>query len=311
MNATSHSGPAHPVDELVPYLLGELDPLARAAVDGHLDRCSSCRAELARLDQGLVAAVEALPPEPPSDAVWSAIEARIAAPTARHHDHAVRPAEAPATRTPPTRTPPTRTPSTRTPSTKAPSVRAPSTGPRPARAPRASARRGWPTGLAAALALTVAVGVWGVGQRQLALELRADLAAARAPADERIATLDAALADLDTNVEALATEQASVARWLSEAAVTVAAIAGDGGAVGAVLYRADGAALVVMRDAPGPGRSLQAWGVAGGAVTSLGAFEGRVLEVSANGFEAVAVSLEPLGGSPTPTEVLGAAARSS
>jgi anti-sigma-K factor RskA len=97
---------------------------------------------------------------------------------------------------------------------------------------------------------------------------------------------------------------------LSEAEVVVAAIANDGDAVGAVLYRADGTALVVMRDAPGPGRSLQAWGVAAGAVTSLGAFEGRVLEVPTEGFEAVAISLEPLGGSATPTDVLGAAPRS-
>jgi hypothetical protein len=67
----------------------------------------------------------------------------------------------------------------------------------------------------------------------------------------------------------------------------------------------------VMLEGPGPGRSLQAWGVADGAVTSLGAFEGRVVEVAAEGFDAVAISLEPLGGSDTPTEILGAAARSS
>jgi hypothetical protein len=276
----------HPLDELAPYLLGELDPIARAAVDGHLDRCASCRAELARLSDGFVAAVEALPPTPPSDGVWDAIAGRVAA--ERQHV----PVAAPH---------------------RAPEASAATPGAARGRSRRAAGphRPAWAAGgLVASLALAAVLGVWGASQRQVALDLRAELAAARAVAASRATERAQEIAALEALVGALADEQAHVARWLSDADVAIATIAGDGGALGAVLYRVDGAALVVMRDAPGPGRSLQAWGVADGAVTSLGAFEGRVLEVSSEGFEAVAISLEPLGGSATPTEVLGAAPRS-
>lgn len=275
MSATPPRGIPHPVDEFVPYLLDELDPMARAAVDGHLDRCASCREELVRLEAGLVATVEALPPTAPSDGVWAAIAARLAA----------EPVGAPA----------------RT-GAAAGVDRVPA-------APRRAGR--WATGgLVASLALAAALGVWGVGQRQVALEVRADLAAARAAAAARTGELLQAVDVLEADVGARAAEQERIAAWLAGAGVTVAAIEGAGDAVGAVLYRTDGAALVVMRDAPAAGRSLQAWGVAGGEVTSLGAFEGRVLEVPTDGFEAVAISIEPLGGSATPTEVLGAAPRS-
>lgn len=281
------AGRDHPLDELVPYLLGELDPLARAAVDGHLDRCASCRAELARLDAGLVAAVEALPSTAPSADVWDAIAGRVAA----------EPVRAAAPRRPPERPAPTR-------------GEAVPSGPARRTAPRR--RPTWTAGgMVASLALAGALAWWGAGQRQVALDVRAELAAARAVAAARTTELLETVAGLEATVGALAEEQANVARWLSEARVAVAPIAGDGGqALGAVLYRTDGAALIVMREAAGPGRSLQAWGVADGAVTSLGAFEGRVLEVATEGFEAVAISLEPRGGSATPTEVLGAAPRS-
>ncbi len=280
---TPPPGRDHPLDELVPYLLGELDAMARAAVDGHLDRCASCRAELARLDAGFVAAVEALPPTAPSDDVWAGITARVAVEPAPST-----PAGAPAG------------------SAAARGVDDPAR-----RAPRRRSD-GWAMRglLVASLALAGALGIWGANQRQIALDVRAELAAARAVANARTTELLQTVDDLEATVGALTTERTRVAGWLSEAEVAVAPITGDGAAVGAVLYRSDGSALVVMRDAPGPGRSLQAWGVADGAVTSLGAFEGRVWEVATAGFEAVAISLEPLGGSATPSEVLGAAPRS-
>ena len=101
-------------------------------------------------------------------------------------------------------------------------------------------------------------------------------------------------------------DQARVARWLSNDAVVRPLLQAETTPLGSVLFLPNGRALVIMRETPQQGNDFQAWGVMGGAVTSLGAFDGRTVVVEATGFEAVAVSLEPDGGSAAPTELLGA-----
>lgn len=103
-----------------------------------------------------------------------------------------------------------------------------------------------------------------------------------------------------------AAQQAEITRWLSQPGVTARALPIEDTLYGgSVLLRDDGRALVVMREPAPAGRSYQAWGIAGDTPRSLGVIDDRALEVSAEGFDVIAVSLEPEGGSPAPTEVLG------
>ncbi|MEX2501319.1 MAG: anti-sigma factor, partial [Trueperaceae bacterium] len=164
----------------------------------------------------------------------------------------------------------------------------------------------WLGGLAAGLALTVAVGVWGGMQREAALE-------ATARADRTQARVDLLIEQVGTvqaRADGLAEDQAVLAAWLAREDADVRALGGDdpdAQAAGSVVLLPDGRALLVMRDPPGEGNDFQAWGVRGEQVTSLGVFSRRVTEVRSEAFDAVAVSLEPSGGSETPTRVLGAA----
>lgn len=130
--------------------------------------------------------------------------------------------------------------------------------------------------LALAASLTVAATglLWGWDQRQNLVELRA--------------------------------EQEQITQWLAAPVVAVRTFAtNDGMHGGTVLFRSDGPALVVMRDLPPPRQSYQAWGIGADGVVSLGVLEDRTLEVPSEGFAQIAVSLEPAGGSLTPTTVLG------
>ena len=102
-------------------------------------------------------------------------------------------------------------------------------------------------------------------------------------------------------------EIALVARWLTQPDLRRADLASANGTVGSALFLPGGRTLLVLPAPPGPGRSYQAWGLKAGTAVSLGVTDARVLTVHANGYAAVAVSLERRGGSPKPTHVLGSA----
>ncbi len=266
-------GDRHPWsdEQLTIYLLGELPEAEMEALDAHLRSCDACREALARLDEVYVASVEELPfGELPGDElsapVWQGIVSRTRGDEATRAPGAMR------------------------------SI------PTPPRAPR-SPRSGMPWALAATLVVLAVTGGWGAWQRQLVTQARADVASLEA----RVQLLQNVTGTVEARADALGSDQARLARWLAHEAVSTARLsaADDGAAPGSVLFQADGRALVVMRELPAEGRDFQAWGVRDGDVTSLGAFEGRTVEVDAGTYEAVAVSLEPDGGSPTPTQVLG------
>ena len=81
---------------------------------------------------------------------------------------------------------------------------------------------------------------------------------------------------------------------------------------GSVLLTPEGDALFVLADAAPRGRAYQAWGHAssewdperGEELTSLGLSRSNVLEVATSGFASLYLSVEPVGGSPQPTEPL-------
>jgi hypothetical protein len=107
--------------------------------------------------------------------------------------------------------------------------------------------------------------------------------------------------------QALAQEQAKLARWLADPEVKWQLIKNSQGqAFGTMLWREEGPCLMVLREPPPPGKVYQAWGRKSGAEpVSLGVFSGRVFETNYEGFDFMGVSLEPPGGSPQPTEPLG------
>lgn len=173
------------------------------------------------------------------------------------------------------------------------------------RAPARSPTGRWPAILGVTV-LVVALAGFGAWQFRIAEVADAERLAALA----RLEALQAEVATAHARVEASAAEQASLARWLAQDDLRVVAISAEAAAdaqLGSVVVAAHAAALVVMRDPPTEGRDHQAWGLVGDTAVSLGAFGGRVIEVDASGFDAVAVSLEPPGGSDAPTRILGAA----
>lgn len=76
--------------------------------------------------------------------------------------------------------------------------------------------------------------------------------------------------------------------------------------VASVAFRDQNRALVIMNAKAADQKSYQVWGIKAGQPVSLGVIASRTFEVNTEGYEAIAVSLEPYGGSETPTEVLGA-----
>jgi anti-sigma-K factor RskA len=75
--------------------------------------------------------------------------------------------------------------------------------------------------------------------------------------------------------------------------------------IGTVLVSPRDYALFILNTPPPAGKSYQAWGRANGTITSLAITENRLIAVKSEGFERIGVSLEPLGGSPQPTQPLG------
>lgn len=258
----------HPIDDLPAYLAGDLDAAEQRRIEAHLETCAACRAELARLEEAYVALVESLPAEEPPAHVWERIERRVAAASP---DRSVARPDRGAGPQAVERTPRDARPGREVRTPAPPAGRA---APPPGR--RAPVRAGLWTSLALAASLVVAaVGVlWGVDQRQA--------------------------------FEALQAEQTEITRFLAREGVTARTLPiGSTQYAGTVLFGPGDRALVVMRDAPPPRQSYQAWGIAEGAVTSLGVIDARALEVPTGAFEQIAVSLEPAGGSASPTNVLG------
>jgi anti-sigma-K factor RskA len=139
---------------------------------------------------------------------------------------------------------------------------------------RVGRRIAW--GLAASLLLLAVGGYWGMQ-----------------------AVTQAARADLEAQ---------TVARWLAREDVERVSLGiYPSGGYGSVLVLPDDRTLFVLSDAPGRGSSYQAWGHRDGQAVSLGVFQRPVFEVSASGYDALGVSLEPRGGSPSPTHPLGRA----
>lgn len=68
----------HPTDLLPEYVLGLLEPAETAAVEAHLEDCATCQEEVRQLSESFVTLTETLPPEPPRQQVWEAIQAQIA-----------------------------------------------------------------------------------------------------------------------------------------------------------------------------------------------------------------------------------------
>jgi anti-sigma factor RsiW len=265
-------------EQLTAHLLGELPEAEMEALDAHLARCARCRETMERLSEAWAASVERLEAPPLRGEVWDGIEKRI--------KETSRGAE-------------------RTPAVGR-EGRAPTPPASPATPTRPAPMRGFAAGMVALL-LVVSAGAWGAWQRQVAREAQAETDALQA----RLQVLESVVGTVQARADGLASDQERVARWLAREDVTTARLpaGADGVPIGSVLFEPGGRALVVMRELPAEGRDFQAWGVAGDEVTSLGAFAGRTVEVDAAAFDAVAVSLEPDGGSPEPTNVLGAAGR--
>lgn len=102
-------------------------------------------------------------------------------------------------------------------------------------------------------------------------------------------------------------ERALVAAWLTRDDVVTRALPAAPGArsPGSVMVAEDGVVLVVMRGAAPAGRTYQAWGHEDARAVSLGTLSGTVLRTDASRFGAVSISVEPAGGSPTPTAPIG------
>ncbi len=150
------------------------------------------------------------------------------------------------------------------------------------------------------------MGSWGAWQRQQLLQARTELRSL----ESRVAVLESLVGSVQARADELAADQSRLAGWLSRDDVTSARLpeAGDGVAPGSVLFLPDGRALIVMRDVPAEGRTFQVWGARGAELVPLTTFVERTVEVEADAYESVVISLEPAGGSEAPTEVLGAAA---
>lgn len=113
------------------------------------------------------------------------------------------------------------------------------------------------------------------------------------------------LESLDRSSQTRAEAQ-TVARWLSREDTTRLSLGiYPSGGYGSVLLLPDDRSLFVLSDPPPRGETYQVWGDGNGEIISLGTFDRPVFEVDASGYGGLAVSLEPDGGSPEPTHLLG------
>jgi anti-sigma factor RsiW len=107
---------------------------------------------------------------------------------------------------------------------------------------------------------------------------------------------------------AVEAERALVAAWLTrDDVVSTPLPRPEAGArsPGTVMVARDGVVLVVMRGTAPDGGAFQVWGHDPSGPTSLGTVRGTVLRADAARFSEVWVTLEPSGGSPAPSTLLG------
>lgn len=162
---------------------------------------------------------------------------------------------------------------------------------------------GWPLAVAASLVLAAVLGGWGAWERQQATRVRAELEALR----NRVEVLEAVAGTVQARADEVVSDQVRLARWLARDDVAMTRLPLGGGEVapGSVLFLPDGRALIVMRSAPEEGHAFQVWGVADDAYTPLALTRELTVEVEADAYPRLAVSVEPEEGSEAPTELLG------
>lgn len=73
---------------------------------------------------------------------------------------------------------------------------------------------------------------------------------------------------------------------------------------GSVILLEDGRCLFILRQEPPAGKSYQVWGQTETEPVSLAISQQRLIEVQYSEYQVIGVSLEPLGGSPKPTQPL-------
>jgi Anti-sigma-K factor rskA/Putative zinc-finger len=67
----------HPIDPLVDYVLGSLDPTERVQLEAHLQSCAACRAEVVRLRDALALLPEELEPVAVPKGSWERIQKQV------------------------------------------------------------------------------------------------------------------------------------------------------------------------------------------------------------------------------------------
>jgi hypothetical protein len=267
----------HPYDDLAAYAVDALDRVERLPIDDHLACCPACRAEL---DLYLETLSWAIDDELPPPSVWDAILRRTVFPGV----DAVGAGSGVATG--PTAPAPVSPPAPSSPAPPPPAPPAPDAAPRRSdvtplvRRPRhlrgpgrpGAPRRAILGALAAAAAVVVAVGV--------------------------VPQLADRLGDDGPGGEVAGAPQGPI-------------LAGDGSEVAQVRVDDDGTYLEMTGGlAPaGPGKGYQFWSTGGASPVSLGLLgsdpDGEVRVTVPDGTTDVAISIEPVGGSATPTDIVG------
>jgi len=259
------------------YAVDALDPQEAAAAEAHLRGCAECREELVEVREAMAAAVAGEPAEPPSAALRARVMAALddvpqlpALPAPLAPGAAVSaPAAAPVDEL-----------------SRRRAQHAADDRPSAARSGGATGRRAprrWLQGLAAAAAAVVVAGaaVTGYAALQWRDEARAAQQVAQAMTEVAGAP-DAQVVDAQGGADGWGGSRVMVSRSLGEAVLVPTGV----------------------EDAPS-GRTWQLWFVAGDAARPAGTFSdtgsAAVLSGAVDGAEAVAVTLEPAGGSESPT----------
>ena len=256
-------------DSLPAFALDALDPQERAEVAAHIATCAACTAELAVLDRVVSGVGLEAPPVTPPAGLKARVIARVEAERSR-------------------------------PSGTALPVPMKSTAPRP---------NFWNSGLAVAASLALAVGA-----SLYAYALRTELVALRDSADVSSAQASRLRDELATLRRDRVTLQRimDVLRSPDTLRVDLKGQGGSPGATGhAFWHRAAGLMFTADQLPPlPPGREYQLWTITGTTATSAGTFApdasggaSIVAPVSAGAArpDAFGVTIEPVGGSPTPT----------
>ncbi|GGJ37162.1 hypothetical protein GCM10008938_24070 [Deinococcus roseus] len=100
-------------------------------------------------------------------------------------------------------------------------------------------------------------------------------------------------------------ETRTIETWLAANAKMLPIEKTDNTQFASLLKKDDGQALLVMNQPAKEGSVYQVWSVLGDNIEPLGTIKLRTLQVNTIGLEALLVSLEPEGGSESPTRILG------